>query len=390
MGLAHDRLRAGLGELDAAGLLRRRRLVASAQGRRLRVDGADLANFAGNDYLGLASDPRMVEVAREAIATWGVGSAASALVSGHMGPHEECERRFAAFAGVGRALLFGSGYLANLGILAALADRHAEIFSDRLNHACLIDGARLSRATLTRYPHLDTTALALQLEGSTAVTKVIATDTVFSMEGDVAPLTELARLAERHDAWLVLDDAHGFGVLGRDGRGALEHFGLASPRVVYMATLGKAMGGYGALVGGEATVIEWLLQRARTYVFSTAPPPMVAAVASAAMALLEADPAIVARLHERIALLKARCAMRGIELLPSPTAIQPVPVGDARAAVELSEALRVAGFLVPAIRPPTVPEGTSRLRISLSAAHSTSDVEGLVEALARALAARGG
>ncbi len=389
MELAHDRIRSALAELEAAGLLRKRRLVASPQGRRVRVDGADLVNFASNDYLGLASDAGLGDAAHAAIDAWGTGSAASALVSGHMEPHEECERRFAAFVGVQRALLFGSGYLANLGILAALADRHSEIFSDRMNHACLIDGARLSRATLSRYPHLDMGALALQLEGSAAPVKVIATDTVFSMDGDLAPVRDLERLAERHDAWLVLDDAHGFGVLGPNGRGALEHFALASPRVIYMATLGKAMGGYGALVGGEATVIEWLLQRARTYVFSTAPPPMVAAVASAAMALVEAEPAIVARLHQRIALLKARCAMRGIELMPSSTAIQPVPVGDARAAQALSESLRIAGFLVPAIRPPTVPEGTSRLRISLSAAHTADDVEGLVEALARTLAASG-
>lgn len=376
------RLEAGLAALGAEGLLRRRRLLESPQGARVRLGGRELVNFSSNDYLGLANHPGLVAAAHASLDAWGVGSGASALVSGHLAVHEAAERRFADFVGVERALLFGSGYLANLGIIAALADRHAEIFADRLNHACLIDGAQLSRATVTRYPHLDMDALATRLEASAAPVKVIATDTVFSMDGDVAPVDELLALAERHDAWLVLDDAHGFGVLGAGGRGCLDHFRVASPRVVYMATLGKALGGYGAFVGANATVVEWLLQRARTYVFSTSLPPCAAAVAHAAIDLLAAEPQHVRRLHENIARFRSECAERGLAPMPSRTAIQPLVVGDPDRAVERSASLQARGHLVPAIRPPTVPPGTSRLRISLSAAHDGADIEALAASLA--------
>jgi 8-amino-7-oxononanoate synthase len=377
-----ERLEAGLAELARDGLLRTRRIVESAQGPRVRLQGRSLANFSGNDYLGLAASPALAAAAHASIDAWGVGSGASALVSGHLGVHEAAEERFARFVGVERALLFGSGYMANLGILAALADRHAEIFSDRLNHACLIDGARLSRAEVTRYPHNDVRFLAARLEASKAPVKVIATDAVFSMDGDMAPVRELVALADRHDAWLVLDDAHGIGVLGACGRGSLDHFGVSSPRIVYMATLGKALGGYGAFVGGAAGTIDWLVQRARTYVFSTALPPMAAAVAHAAIDLLESEPGRVAALHQRIGRLRAACEAAGVPLGPSATAIQPLLVGEAQRAVDLSAALQARGFLVPAIRPPTVPEGTSRLRISLCATHAPEDVDGLAAALA--------
>jgi len=376
-------VRRGLAELDREGLRRARRVLDSPQGPVVREGGRELVNFASNDYLGLANHPRIVAAAREALDRFGFGAGASPIVVGHSRAHEEAEAAFARFTGLPRALLFPSGYAANLGILAALADRSAAVFGDRLNHACLVDGALLSRAQFHRYPHGDLAALDALLAQSKAGVRVIATDTVFSMDGDVAPLAELLALAERHDAWLVLDDAHGIGVLG-GGRGSLAEFALASPRIVYMATLGKALGGYGAFVAGDAEVIEWLMQRARTYVFSTALPPAAAAVATAALALIDADPSIVRALHARIGEFRRACEAQGVAA-PSATAIQPVIVGESARAVALSARLREAGLLVPAIRPPTVPQGTARLRISLSAAHTRVQVESLVSALAQAL-----
>ncbi len=380
-----DRLAAELAEAARGELRRERRTLDSPQGARVREGGRTLVSFAANDYLGLANHARLREAARRAIEEYGVGAGASPLVTGHLGIHEEAERRFATFVGLPRALLFGSGYAANLGILPSLAGRTGEVFADRLNHACLNDGAVLSRARFTRYAHGDVDALARRLAASRAAVRVVATDAVFSMDGDLAPLGAILALCERHDAWLVVDDAHGMGVLGARGRGALEHFALRSPRIVYMATLGKALGGYGAFVAGEDAVVEWLLQRARTYVFSTALPPVAAAAAMAAMAILESDDSPVRRLRSRIEAFQAACRAQGLATPASSTAIQPVIVGSAARAVEISARLRERGYLVPAIRPPTVPEGTSRLRISLSAAHEPGEIEGLVRALAESL-----
>lgn len=377
-----DRLRQGLAELDRAHLRRSRRVLSSAQAPHAVVDGRRVVNFSSNDYLGLAADPRLRAAAHASIDALGVGAGASPLVSGHMAAHQEAEARFARFCGLPAALLFSSGYAANLGVLAALCDRHGEIFADRLDHVCLNDGAILSRATFTRYAHLDLDMLAARLAASRAEVRVVATDTVFSMDGDVAPLPELLALCERHDAWLLLDDAHGVGVLGPTGRGSLEHFGVASPRIIYMATLGKALGGYGAFVAGEPEVVEWLVQRARTYVYSTALPPMAAAAATAAMEILEQDASLVERLRSRVARFHRGCAAAGLRVMPSQTAIQPLVLGDAQRALDASAALLDRGYLVPAIRPPTVPAGTSRLRISLSAGHSAGDVDGLLAALA--------
>jgi 8-amino-7-oxononanoate synthase len=377
-----ERLAGGLAALDRTGLRRRRRELQSPQAARVRVDGRELRNFSSNDYLGLANHPALRQAAHEAIDRHGVGAGASPLVSGHLAVHAEAEARFAAFVGLPRALLFASGYAANLGILAALCDRHAEVFADRLDHACLVDGAILSRATLTRYAHNDPQALEQRLAASRAEVRVVATDTVFSMDGDIAPVAAMLELCERHDAWLLLDDAHGMGVIGARGRGALEHFAVRSPRILYMATLGKALGGYGAFVAGEEAAIEWLLQRARTYVFSTALPPVAPAAAIAAIDLLERDPGIVARLRSRIAQFRSGCAANGVALQASETAIQPLVLGPAERALAASAQLLERGFLVPAIRPPTVPEGTSRLRISLSAGHAEEDVAALAAALA--------
>ena len=381
------RLAEGLADLERRDLRRERRVLDSPQGPRVRVAGRALANFSSNDYLGLANHPRLREAAHRAIDEHGVGSGASPLVSGHLRAHQEAEERFARFAGLPRALLFGSGYAANLGILAALADRDAEIFSDELNHACLIDGARLSKAKVTRFPHRDADALEARLAASQEQVKVVATDAVFSMDGDIAPVPRLVELCDKYDAWLVLDDAHGIGVLGPAGRGTLQHFGIASPRIVYMATLGKALGGYGAFVAGTPALIDWLVQRARTYVYSTALPPMAAAVASAALDLIDEDPSIVLALRARIGELSAALSAAGLEASPSSTAIHPIIVGGTRAALDASARLQDRGFLVPAIRPPTVPEGTSRLRVSLSAAHTREEIAALAAALVDCLAA---
>lgn len=372
----------GLDALDREGLRRQRRVLDARRGAHVEVGGRTLLDFGSNDYLGLARHTALAAAAHAAIDELGVGAGASPLVTGHQRIHQRAEERFAAFSGLPRALLFASGYAANLGILSSFCDRHAEIFADRLNHACLVDGARLSRAKFTRYPHLDLAALAKRLEASRAAVKVVASDSVFSMDGDLADVRELLALCERHDAWLVLDDAHGIGVLGATGRGALEHFGLRSPRILYMATLGKALGGYGAFAAGAPEAIEWLMQRARTYVYSTALPPAVPAAAIAALDVVDAQPALVATLRERIAEFRAASAALGLKLTDSMTAIQPLVLGDAARAVEAARRLLEQGFVVPAIRPPTVPDGTSRLRVSLSAAHSREDVERLAHALA--------
>lgn len=386
MSAREERLDSGLAALDRESLRRKRRVLDSPQGTRVVVEGRELLNFSSNDYLGLANDPALVEAIRRGLDTYGVGSGASPLVTGHLRAHEGAEERFAAFCGLPRALLFASGYAANIGILTVLGGTDAEIFGDRLNHACLHDGARLSRSLYTRHAHLDLDQLARGLAASKAAVRIVATDAVFSMDGDVAPLPEMLALCERHDAWLVVDDAHGIGVLGARGRGSLEHFGVASPRIVYMATLGKALGGYGAFVAGADRTIEWLLQRARTYVFSTALPPMLACAASAAMRRVEEDPALVGRLRARIAEFRAACAACGVPVAPSQTAIQPIVVGSAARALDVSARLLERGLLVPAIRPPTVPRDTSRLRVSLSAGHERADVELAAAALAECLA----
>ena len=376
-------LDAALADLDARSLRRTRRVLDSPQGTHVRVGPRTLVNFSSNDYLGLANDRRLREAAHAAIDRYGFGAGASPLVSGNLRPHAEAEERFAAFVGSARSLLFASGYAANLGILAALGGRDGEVFSDALNHACLVDGARLARGKVSVYPHGDVEALGELLAASAATRKIVASDAVFSMDGDIAPVAALVRLCERHDAWLVLDDAHGIGVLGARGRGTLDHLGVRSERIVCMATLGKALGGYGAFVTGPARVVEWLVQRARTYIYSTALPPAVAAVASAAIELLESDGAIVDRLHAHIAAFRRACADAALALSPSETAIHPLIVGAAETALAMSRALEDGGLLVPAIRPPTVPEGTSRLRVSLSAAHTSEEVRSLAAALAR-------
>ena len=365
------------------GLARVRRVVEGPQGPRLRIDGRSLLAFASNDYLGLANDPAVVDAACDAARRYGVGAGASHLVVGHCAAHDALERELAAFVAPcdgARGLLFSSGYLANLAILTALASRNDAIFADRLNHACLTDGALLSRAALDRYPHGDVATLAGRIGATGARRRFIVTDAVFSMDGDIAPLPALLDLARRHDAWLVVDDAHGFGVLG-GGRGSLAHFGLRSDRIVYMGTLGKAAGVAGAFVAAHPAVIETLVQGARSYIYTTAAPPLAAEALRASLALIGAGEDRRAHLAALIAAFRERAAALPWKLMPSHTPIQPLVIGDSATAVAVSDALQQMGICVPAIRPPTVPANTARLRVSLSDAHRMADVHELADAL---------
>lgn len=386
--MIESRLNQELAEIAATGLTRRRRLLESPCGRIATVDGKKVLNFASNDYLGLAGNAEIAQAMADGAVRWGAGSGASHLVSGHLAPHEALEKEIAAFVGFPRALTFSTGYLANLAVtptLAAAFGRGAAVFSDKLNHASLIDAMQLAKAQgaeTQRYPHNDMVALEKLLAASMATNKIIVSDAVFSMDGDLAPLPLLFALAERYDAWLVIDDAHGFGVLGAQGKGCLAHFNLpASPRILLMGTLGKAAGVGGAFVAGSATAIEFLLQKGRSYIFTTAAPPAVACALSKSLQLIAHGDALRANLLARIGQL--RDGLKGLpwQLLPSLTAIQPLIVGDNDATLALANGLWERGLWVPAIRPPTVPTGTARLRISVSAAHSAGDIDQLIQAL---------
>ncbi|PKO48335.1 MAG: 8-amino-7-oxononanoate synthase [Betaproteobacteria bacterium HGW-Betaproteobacteria-4] len=380
-----DRLASELADLETAGLTRRRRVLESPCGRLATVDGKNVLNFAANDYLGLAGNAEIARALADGALHWGAGAGASHLVSGHLAPHEALEKAIAAFTGFPRALTFSTGYLANLAVTPTLAGRGDAVFADKLNHASLIDAMQLAKANgaeVQRYPHNDVAALEKLLAASTAARKVIVTDAVFSMDGDLAPLPLIFALAERYDAWLVIDDAHGFGVLGAHGRGSLAHFNLpASPRILLMGTLGKAAGVGGAFVAGSATAIEYLLQKGRSYIFTTAQPPAIACALSKSLQLIENGDALRANLMARIGQLRDGLAGLPLKLLPSLTAIQPLIVGENDAAVALAKALWERGLWVPAIRPPTVPKGTARLRMSVSAAHTEADIDQLVTAL---------
>ena len=376
-----------LHELDAQHLIRQRRIVSTPQAPSMTVDGRAMLAFCSNDYLGLAADPRIIEALQQGAAIYGAGSGASHLISGHSAAHAALEDKLAQFLSPFvpsvRALYFSTGYMANLALISALAGKDAEIFSEALNHASLIDGARLARATLSVYPHRDLQALEEQLTQSQAKDKLVITDAVFSMDGDIAPLRELLVLCERHGAWLLVDDAHGFGVIGHDGRGVLEHLALSSPQLIYMGTLGKAAGVAGAFVAAHETVIEWLVQRARGYIYTTASPPAVAHALLTSIDIIGSEEGRQRRAHLKhlIARLRERLNLKRWRLLPSDTAIQPVIIADNAATIATGKALMAQGFWVGAIRPPTVPAGTARLRITLSAAHSTEQVDQLAAAL---------
>ncbi len=401
---------AELAQLRADHLARQRRQVAplsppaelcdedeALRGTTYLIDGQARLSFGSNDYLGLSQHPVVMLAAQAAIARYGVGATASPLVCGHSPAHEALERELAAMVGLSRALYFYAGYAANVGIIPALVGAGDAVFSDALNHACLIDGIRLSKATLSVLPHADLGALDAALSASKARRKLVVTDAVFSMDGNVIDLPGLMHLCERHDAWLLIDDAHGFGVLGSHGEGTLSHHGMAGVRgiapvwqgrmhrLIYMATLGKAAGVAGAFVAGEPSVVEWIMQKARTYMFATAAPAMVAEALRASLRVMHDEAwrrdhlrALQARLHEGVARAQLPWA-----LLPSFTAIQPLVIGSNEDALRVMARLDQQGVWVPAIRPPTVPQGTARLRISLSAAHTLGHVDQLCEALAQ-------
>nr|VFJ50562.1 MAG: 8-amino-7-oxononanoate synthase [Candidatus Kentron sp. DK]VFJ54570.1 MAG: 8-amino-7-oxononanoate synthase [Candidatus Kentron sp. DK] len=407
-----ETIRSFLEENERAGLRRVRSVLASPQGVRIEIDGRPYLSFSSNDYLGLASDPRMAEAFKRGADRYGVGSGAASVVSGHYLAHHALEEELADFTGRERALLFSTGYMANLGIISALVGRNDQVYEDRLNHASLLDAAVLSRARLRRYAHGDPVALEESLAtGGNGKRKLIATDGVFSMDGDVAPLPALMAAGKRHDAWLMVDDAHGLGVLGEHGGGALAHFGLGSGEVpVLMGTLGKALGTFGAFAAGDKDVVEYLMQRARPFLFTTALPPAVAEAARTGLAIAREESWRRKHLQDLVARFRAGAERIGLVLstrdpaiahrnaasadscvdsiwhaasteVEAATPIQPVLVGEAKRAIAISRALRESGLFVQAIRPPTVPKGTARLRITFSASHEKEQVDRLLDAL---------
>jgi 8-amino-7-oxononanoate synthase len=366
-------------------LYRERHVLESPTGVEVQLDGESLLSFCSNDYLGLANHARVTDAFRAGVDRYGVGAGASHLVSGHSRAHHALEEELADFVGTERALLFSTGYMANLGVIGALTDRHEVIFEDRFNHASLIDAARLTRAKVIRFAHADTIHLG-KLLAQTPRPGLITTDAVFSMDGDMAPLAALHSLAAQHGTRWLADDAHGFGVLGGNGRGSFEHQGLAlAPPAIYMATLGKALGVFGAFVAGETALIETLIQRARTYIYTTALPPAVAEAARASLRIVRAEPWRREHLQALVTRFRTGVKKLGYPLTASLTPIQPLILGEARAALDASRHLRARGILVPAIRPPTVPEGSARLRITFSAAHEETHVDRLLTALEEAL-----
>ncbi|MBI3347124.1 MAG: 8-amino-7-oxononanoate synthase [Burkholderiales bacterium] len=394
-----DHLSAKLNALSAQSLTRSLRRADDGTAPRQRINGRELLMFCSNDYLGLAAEGAIAEAMAEGARLWGGGSGASPLVSGHSAAHEAVTdtlaRWYAPHIPHARAIGFCTGYMANLAVVTALGDEHTEIFSEQLNHASLIDAARLAKAKVTRYDHADVAGLRELLATSTARVKLIVTDAVFSMDGDLAPVPALLALAEEFDAWLIVDDAHGFGVLGERGRGSLEHFSLHSERLILVGTLGKAAGLAGAFVAAHATIVDYLLQAARNFIFSTASPPAIEHALLASFALIEGPlgvarranlVALQAQLRDGLMALITRHPRLGWSLTDSATPIQPLIVGGNAEVMRLSAALEAAGLRVPGIRPPTVAAGTARLRITLCGTHTAADVDELLTALERAAA----
>lgn len=369
--------------LAQQGLYRKRRLVDGPQGTDMLVDGRQALNFCSNDYLGLANHPDVVAALQQGAADYGVGSGSAHLICGHSRAHHALEEELAEFCGRDRALLFSTGYMANLGVASALLGRNDTVLEDRLNHASLLDGGLLSRARFKRYRHRDSADLQALL-AQAAGKALIVSDGVFSMDGDLADLPVLAGLAEQYQAGLLVDDAHGFGVLGKNGGGIAEHFGLDQEQVpILMGTLGKAFGTFGAFVAGSDDLIEFLIQKARPYVFTTALPPAVAEASRTSLRLLRTESWRRDKLWSLVRRFRNGAQQLGLQLMASETAIQPVIIGDSQRATAISSALLEQGFWVGAIRPPTVPLGTARLRVTFSAQHEETQVDDLLDALSR-------
>ncbi|RVU83778.1 8-amino-7-oxononanoate synthase [Leucothrix sargassi] len=371
-----------LAQQKAKHLYRQPRIIGSAQQPTLVVDGKPCLSFCSNDYLGLANHPELIKAFQAAANSYGVGSGSAHLVSGHNIEHQKLEESLAEFTGRERALLFSTGYMANLGVIAAFAEKGDTIYQDRLNHASLIDGGRLSGAKMWRYKHNDMADLEKRLGKEDGRCSMIITDGVFSMDGDVADVKALADIAKREQSWLMVDDAHGFGCLGANGGGLVEALGLSSDDVpLLMATLGKAVGSSGAFLAGDHDLIEYLIQSARSYIFTTAIPPAVAAASRKSLQIIQAEPWLRAQLDKNIQQFKHGAAELGLTMMPSDTAIQPIMVGDSETAIHYSQQLMKQGIMVTAIRPPTVPKGEARLRVTLSASHTETQIEQLLVAL---------
>ena len=367
-----------------AGLYRSRKTLGTPQGPEVVVDGQKYLAFCSNDYLGLANHPDVIASLNKATADYGVGGGASHLVIGHSKAHHQLEEELAEFTGRDRVLLFSNGYMANLGVITALLGKQDAVFQDRLNHASLLDAGQLSGARFQRYLHNNVENLETRLNRSDARRKLIVTDGVFSMDGDVAPLPELARLAKQQNAWLMVDDAHGFGCLGQKGGGVAEYFDLSQDELpVLIGTLGKAFGTAGAFVAGSDALIETLIQFSRTYIYTTSMPPAVAEATRTSLKLLREESWRREHLQELVQYFRKGCKQLGLQLMDTASPIQPVMVGSADNAMAMSDSLAKQGILVTAIRPPTVPAGTSRLRITFSAAHSKKHVDQLLVALER-------
>ncbi len=374
-----------LNRLEEAHLLRSMRIVTSAQASYVEMDGRRVLLMCSNDYLGYANHPDVIKAAHSALERWGAGAGASRLVSGTMGPHVELEETIARFKGTEAALVFNSGYHANLGCITTIAGRDTEIFSDRLNHASIVDACILSRARVTRYPNRDMDSLERLLRKSTAKEKLIVTDGVFSMDGTVAPIADIKGLAERFGAMLYVDDAHGTGVLGEGGRGTLEELGVDGAGVIQMGTLGKALGSFGAFIAGSKNLVRLMASKARPFVYTTALPPSVCAASVKAIELAETNPAPRQRVRENAARLMERLGEAGLDTLGSTTQIIPVLTKEPEATMRAAFRLLEGGVFIQGIRPPTVPEGASRLRATVTAAHTAEDIDRAAEAIIEAV-----
>jgi 8-amino-7-oxononanoate synthase len=380
-----SKLATQLDDLAVQGLYRSRRVITSPQGIKLDIDGKQVINFCSNDYLGLANHSEVVKAFKAGADHYGVGSGSAHLICGHSAAHHALEEELAEFTGRDRALLFSTGYMANIGVISALLGRGDSVFEDRLNHASLLEGGLLSGARFKRYAHADVANLNTKIKSASGH-KLIVTDGVFSMDGDFAPLAELALTAKKHGAWLMIDDAHGLGVIGEHGGGIIEHYGLSQNEVpVLMGTLGKGLGTSGAFVAGSDDLIEMLIQKARTYIYTTALPAAIAQATRASLKIMIAEDWRRDKLRKLVEHFRLGSEQLGLTLIPSSSPIQPILIGDSHAAVNISEALLKSGFLVSAIRPPTVARGSARLRVTFSALHEPQHIDQLLDALEQTL-----